>query len=65
MTRARSGALSRNFLKIWTSFSKLQISMPASGSSKIVSWALRAMAEAISIRLSSPPERVLLTSRSR
>ena len=51
--------------KVSVSRAKLQRSMPASGSSKIISWAFRASMEAISIRLTSPQEREASTSRSR
>ena len=45
-------------------FWKLQRSMPASGSSKTASFGAFARIVAISIRFSSPPDRLLLTSRS-
>ena len=51
--------------KVSVSRAKDHRSMPASGSSKIINWLFRARMVAISMRLTSPPEREASTSRSR
>ena len=51
-------------LKVSVSLAKDHRSMPASGSSKIMSPDLRARIVAISMRLTSPPDREASTSRS-
>ena len=55
--------VSRIFSNTWIRFWKLQRSIPASGSSKIDNGADLARLVAISIRFSSPPDRLLFTSR--
>ena len=51
---------SNTLMRFW----KLQRSMPASGSSKMDIFVPRASMVAISMRLSSPPDREASTSRS-